>query len=76
MTSDSSSLRNAEIRRRLRDTDKIVEIVQQAGLQAEREIVQRGGSIPVWRNNQVVWLTPEQWLQEHGESPRLEDGRP
>ena len=46
---------HAKIAERLKDYAKIEAVLTEVGHQAVLEHARAGRSIPVWRNNQVVW---------------------
>jgi hypothetical protein len=46
------------------DPESILEAVREGARQAAREHMVDGRPMAVWRDGQVVWLPPEQFLEE------------
>ena len=51
--------RHAEIAERLRDVTKVQAALKEAARRAIREHARAGRRIAVWRDNQVVWESPQ-----------------
>ncbi len=51
--------KQAEISTRAKDARKIEEVLQMVARKTLQEHARAGRKIPIWRDNQVVWIVPE-----------------
>lgn len=53
-----SPLGDAEFHARIMDTARICELVSEAARDVLNEDARAGRQVPVWRDGEVVWITP------------------
>ncbi len=59
---------NNNISERLRDTEKLTEVIRSSIQDALKKHKQAGNSVCEWRDNEVVWISPED-IPEFNDSP-------
>lgn len=61
--------RSQEIESRIRDSAGVHEALRRSVADAIRRHVLCGRKVPVWRNGQVIWITPELGPEEATQQP-------
>ena len=56
--SDRPPLSDAEFEARIMDTARICELISQAAQEILNEDARAGRKVPIWRDGEVVWVTP------------------
>ena len=55
---ERSPLSDAEFHARIMDTARICELISEAARDVLNEDARAGRQVPVWRDGEVVWITP------------------